>query len=213
MTRMCHVRLQSRDLAPNLRRINHFSPLARGMVFLAAAAGSLPPLWDGEMTVTGPDLPLEDFYAGCGMAEGWRLLEELAPAGDDLWQGRFDGMAQGIAPAGKSGYCSLLSAVDAILQAACRIMEETVPGAELAGGRLLWPQGWRLSGIGFIRFADAGLLCGARMPWRIQLRRGWDDERLQRYDAQVVDADGRVLLTLHQMEFEKDVRPQEGAGA
>lgn len=92
-------------------------------------------------------------------------------------------------------------------------MEETVPGAELAGGRLLWPQGWRLSGIGFIRFADAGLLCGARMPWRIQLRRGWDDERLQRYDAQVVDADGRVLLTLHQMEFEKDVRPQEGAGA
>ena len=213
MTRMCHVRLQSRDLAPNLRRINHFSPLARGMVFLAAAAGSLPPLWDGEMAVTGPDLPLEDFYAGCGMAEGWRLLEELAPAGDDLWQGRFDGMAQGIAPVGKSGYCSLLSAVDAILQAACRIMEETVPGAELAGGRLLWPQGWRLSGIGFIRFADAGLLCGARMPWRIQLRRGWDDERLQRYDAQVVDADGRVLLTLHQMEFEKDVRPQEGAGA
>ena len=213
MTRMCHVRLQSRDLAPNLRRINHFSPLARGMVFLAAAAGSLPPLWDGEMTVTGPDLPLEDFYVGCGMAEGWRLLAELAPAGDDLWQGRFDGMAQGIAPAGKSGYCSLLSAVDAILQAACRIMEETVPGAELAGGRLLWPQGWRLSGIGFIRFADAGLLCGARMPWRIQLRRGWDDERLQRYDAQVVDADGRVLLTLHQMEFEKDVRPQEGAGA
>ena len=213
MTRMCHVRLQSRDLAPNLRRINHFSPLARGMVFLAAAAGSLPPLWDGEMTVTGPDLPLEDFYAGCGMAEGWRLLEELAPAGDDLWQGRFDGMAQGIAPAGKSGYCSLLSAVDAILQAACRIMEETVPGAELAGGRLLWPQGWRLSGIGFIRFADAGLLSGARMPWRIQLRRGWDDERLQRYDAQVVDADGRVLLTLHQMEFEKDIRPQEGAGA
>ena len=213
MTRMCHVRLQSRDLAPNLRRINHFSPLARGMVFLAAAAGSLPPLWDGEMTVTGPDLPLEDFYAGCGMVAGWRLLEELAPAGDDLWQGRFDGMAQGIAPVGKSGYCSLLSAVDAILQAACRIMEETVPGAELAGGRLLWPQGWRLSGIGFIRFADAGLLCGARMPWRIQLRRGWDDERLQRYDAQVVDADGRVLLTLHQMEFEKDVRPQEGAGA
>lgn len=48
MTRMCHVRLQSRDLAPNLRRINHFSPLARGMVFLAAAAGSLPPLWDGR---------------------------------------------------------------------------------------------------------------------------------------------------------------------
>lgn len=51
------------------------------------------------------------------------------------------------------------------------------------------------------------------MPWRLQLRRGWDDDRLQRYDAQVVDADGRVLLTLHQMEFEKDVRPQEGAGA
>lgn len=106
-----------------------------------------------------------------------------------------------------------MSAVDATLQAACRIMEETVPGAELAGGRLLWPRGWRLSGIGFIRFADTGLLCGARMPWRIQLRRGWDDERLQRYDTQVVDADGRVLLTLHQMEFEKDVRPQEGAGA
>ena len=48
MTRMCRVRLHSRDLAPNLRRINHFSPLARGMVFLAAAAGSLPPLWPGE---------------------------------------------------------------------------------------------------------------------------------------------------------------------
>ena len=31
--------------------------------------------------------------------------------------------------------------------------------------------------------------------------------------VEVVDADGRVLLTLHQMEFEKDVRPQEGAGA
>ena len=213
MTRMCHVRLQSRDLAPNLRRINHFSPLARGMVFLAAAAGSLPPLWEGEMTATGPELPLEAFYAHCGMAEGWRLVEELVPAGNDLWQGRFDGRAQGIAPAGKSGYCSLLSAVDAILQAACRIMEDTVPGEEVAGGRLLWPQGWRLSGIGFIRFADTERLCDARMPWRIQLRRGWDDERLQRYDAQVVDADGRVLLTLHQMEFEKDVRPQEGAGA
>lgn len=213
MTRMCRVRLHSRDLAPNLRRINHFSPLARGMVFLAAAAGSLPPLWPGEMAATGPDLPLDGFYADCGMAEGWRLLEHLAPAGPDMWQGRFDGAAQGIAPAGKSGYCSLLAAVDAIVQAACRIMEETVPRAGAPEGGTLWPQEWRLSGIGFIRFADAALLCGALMPWRLQLRRGWDDDRLQRYDAQVVDADGRVLLTLHQMEFEKDVRPQEGAGA
>lgn len=213
MTRMCRVRLHSRDLAPNLRRINHFSPLARGMVFLAAAAGSLPPLWPGEMAATGPDLPLDGFYADCGMAEGWRLLEHLAPAGPDMWQGRFDGAAQGIAPAGKSGYCSLLAAVDAIVQAACRIMEETVPRAGAPEGGTLWPQEWRLSGIGFIRFADAVLLCGALMPWRLQLRRGWDDDRLQRYDAQVVDADGRVLLTLHQMEFEKDVRPQEGAGA
>ena len=213
MTRMCRVRLHSRDLAPNLRRINHFSPLARGMVFLAAAAGSLPPLWPGETAATGPDLPLDGFYADCGMAEGWRLLEHLAPAGPDMWQGRFDGAAQGIAPAGKSGYCSLLAAVDAIVQAACRIMEETVPRAGAPEGGTLWPQEWRLSGIGFIRFADAALLCGALMPWRLQLRRGWDDDRLQRYDAQVVDADGRVLLTLHQMEFEKDVRPQEGAGA
>lgn len=213
MTRMCHVRLQSRDLAPNLRRINRFSPLAQGMVFLAAAAGALPSLWSDDLTASGPELPLEDFYAACGMSADWRLLRRLLPAGGDMWQGEFRAAAESIAPAGKSGYDVLLSAVDAILQAACRIMEETVSGGAAAGARLCWPRDWRLSGIGFIRFADAGVRDAARTPWRVQLRRGWDDERLQRYDAQVVDAGGQILLTLHQMEFEKDARPVEAAGA
>ena len=69
MTRMCRVRLHSRDLAPNLRRINHFSPLARGMVFLAAAAGSLPPLWPGP--AAGRLL--------CGLRHGGRLALAGAP--------------------------------------------------------------------------------------------------------------------------------------
>lgn len=59
---------------------------------------------------------------------------------------------------------------------------------------------WRLNAAGFIRF---GAERGGQGPWRLQLRRSWADGKLLRFDGQVADARGRVLLTLHHLEFDR----------
>ena len=63
--------------------------------------------------------------------------------------------------------------------------------------------GWRLNAAGVILFAPAPFLCGDE---RLQMRRSWKDEALQRFDAQVLDARGRVLLTVNFLEF---IRPAD----
>ncbi len=57
---------------------------------------------------------------------------------------------------------------------------------------------WRMTGIGFIRFA----VPGDRRAAVLELRCGWRTDRLLRFDAQFLDAEGTPLLTLNQMEFE-----------
>ncbi|MDO5484446.1 MAG: hypothetical protein Q4F27_06010, partial [Desulfovibrionaceae bacterium] len=55
---------------------------------------------------------------------------------------------------------------------------------------------WQLGTMGFIRFGVA-----PDLPRQIILRRSWADERLRRFEAQVCDAQGHALLTIHHMEF------------
>ena len=94
-----------------------------------------------------------------------------------------------VAPEGFSGYTSLLRLVDAVEQGAW-LAQEMLFDADASN--------WKLTGIGFIRFAGAG---GG--PAVLELRCGWRTGQLRRFDAQVCDDVGVPLLTLNQMEFER----------
>lgn len=206
MTRMCHCRLEACDLTVNGRHTDRWLPVMEGMALLGRAAAALPALWEGGSSAdadeawTGRDDGLAGFYERRATGAPSRLLERMLPDGSPFQAGgdsddtlptlRFALNKDVVAPEGFSGYTSLLRLVDAVEQGAW-LAQEALLAADVSS--------WKMTGIGFIRFAgsDGGL------PAVLELRCGWRTERLRRFDAQICDAGGVPLLTLNQMEFER----------
>jgi len=61
---------------------------------------------------------------------------------------------------------------------------------------------WRLHAVGFIRMGEAP----ANGPLHVLMQRSWSAKRLRRFDAQVVDSRGTVILTIHHLEFDRCVQ-------
>ncbi|MCR5563446.1 MAG: hypothetical protein K6F46_08805, partial [Desulfovibrio sp.] len=210
MKRLFRVRLAARTLSGDGRRLDAYDPVMEATVLAAARPSSPPPLWDaGAWPGRAPSdrknvLDINARYAALGPGGPRRLLAALSviPGVDsegnrvrDAFVGalsRADTLAR---DCGKC-YDFSLRMLEAVIQAASFAAAwDAEPGVEGPAA------GWRLNAAGNILFAPAPSLCGDE---RLQMRRSWKDEALQRFEAQVLDAQGQVLLTVNFLEF---VRP------
>ncbi|MDY3809328.1 acyltransferase domain-containing protein [Desulfovibrio sp. PG-178-WT-4] len=205
MTRMCRADLAVRELTENGRRMDHYSPVAEGMVLLAAASGEVPPLWPAagpddasraDAATDGDHDELAAFYDALGLSAPWRLLSGFAALPGGMYRAALAVPEAPIAPEGNWGYTDCLHMVEGIVQAASLALSRQRDNVAMAAEL----RRWRLNAAGFIRFGGER---GARGPWRLQLRRSWADDKLLRFDAQISDARERVLLTLHHLEFDR----------
>lgn len=202
MTRMCRGKLTVRGLTANGRHTDQYAPVAGGMVLLAAACGQVPPLWPvpavGEAAAQRREIG--HFYDALGLGFAWRLLTDFAVLPDGMFHAALAAPAA-IAPESDWGYTDVLHVVEGIIQAAWLAI-----GLQKPDGSAGWSATavanvlcWRLNAAGFIRFQGER----GSGPWRLQLRRSWADGKLLRFDAQAVDARGRIFLTLHHLEFDR----------
>ena len=218
MTRMCSCGLEVRELMANGRHTDRTRLVAQGMALMGSRTSCAPALWSEGSPASSPsqESAVQAMYRRRGMASAWQWLAGELPPGDPCEEGgelagegrtrRFALRMPGIAPQGLSGYTAALQLVDAVEQAAVILLEErlsrTAQAVSLAE--------WRLSGVGFLRFGDVER---PWVPYVLELRCGWQDARLLRFDAQVLDVSGRVLLTLNQLEFERMAAAGEAASA
>lgn len=227
MTRMCRVSLDALELSANGRRKDTAAPVADGMALLARgpvpALAPLPPLARSPETVPSdnlppdalPPLPLDALYATPGLSPACHLVRRLAPlpatappaceapvshSGPDVaaaHAGELAPLPDPIADSADWRYTALLHMVEGSVQAACLVLAHESPAAP-----------WRCAGMGYVRFGSVPDAPGTGRPSHgpalcLELRRTWSEERLARFDAQVRDADGTVLLILHHLEFER----------
>ncbi len=129
-----------------------------------------------------------------------------------------------IAPDNNWGYNQCLRMVEAIIQASTCALGYVAPAtwakdmpssdipASLASAQLAERlAGWRCAGAGFIRFGNMVLERGKNEPgeqqFLLELRRSWQDERMVRFDAQIITPAGQILLTLNHLEFNRLEKP------
>lgn len=202
MTRMCRSALSVRGLTPNGRHTVQYAPVSEGMVWLAAHRSGVRPLWeDAPESVSSANGAVNagSFYRAAGLGECWRLAESFTVLRDDMFSAAVRLPQTCIAPRGDSGYTDDMLVVEGVLQAA-RLAITSEYSKDFSGVAVAAAlQDWRLHAIGFIRIGPAR----ADGPLRVLLQRSWANSRLRRYDAQVVDREGRVFLTIHHLEFDR----------
>lgn len=210
MARLCKASLQARDLAANGRRGDFSLPVCEGTFLLSAAHPPIPPIWRKAPRLS-PEREhaelLKKFYDCMGYGENWRILENFAPP-----RGEKNGLA-GIAPAGSEKasiaygenwrYRNILNMLEGLIQACAAALAldsregEAPEPPELA--RAL--SDWRCAAIGFIRFDVEKAASSGKI--HMQFRQSWREKNMARFDAQAYDEKGKILLTLHHIEFNR----------
>ena len=209
MTRLVGAVLNVREISANGRHTDAYAPIIDGTVLLAAHPQTLQRIW-AQPSGAAPDPEkgaaiVALFYDLTGMGPPWRLLHGFASPCENEYVVSFLSPEKSVAPETQTGYTDFLRMVEGVAQATALAAatrdvdisgETTVSGSEFFAAHL---RRWRMSAAGFILFGEVK---GASEPWFLTFRRSWSDERLQRFDAQVVDAGQNVLLTLYHLEFE-----------
>ena len=230
MTRMCRTALDIRELTANGRHTDSFAPLAEAMTLLASGPRGAPPLGPlargpaAAGATEAPELDLEGLYAGLGLAPQQRLVARLAPvrapASEDVLAVHTGLLVQAptgapapeaaglpIAPRADWGYAAALRLTAAVMESALLVLgAEPAPSAPDAPGAGTERRAWRCGGVGYIRFGAVDGRASAPAAPALEIRRTWDDGRRVRFDAQVTGPAGEVLLTVHHLEFERQVR-------
>ena len=198
MTRMCGANLSVRRLTANGRHTEQHAAVTSGMVLLAAGSGQAPPLWPAsEVDCSGQGIEsIENVYDALGLGEPWRLLSGFTALPGGIYHAVLSTPEVPIAPESNWSYTGVLQMLEGLVQAASLAIARE-DGARAPAEAL---RRWRLNAAGFIRFSGER---GGPGPWRLQLRRSWADGKLLRFDAQAADARGRVLITLHHLEFDR----------
>ena len=202
MTRMCHCELSVRGLTPNGRHTGAYTPVSEGMVWLASHRSNVRPLWGDApagVSAAGQVLDTEPFYRAAGLGAGWRFTDNFTLLPDNLYATLVDVSHACIAPGNDSGYNADMLVVEGILQAAKLAItsEYSKDFSESAVANAM--QDWCLHAVGFIRIGSAR----ADGPLRVVMQRSWANARLRRFDAQAIDRDGNVFLTIHHLEFDR----------
>ncbi|MCR5561815.1 MAG: acyltransferase domain-containing protein, partial [Desulfovibrio sp.] len=195
MKRLFRARLTARALSVEGRRLDAFDPVMEATVLAAARESSPSPLWDagawGDSAAANRRsiLDVDARYAALGLGDPWRLLAALSvlpgnTPGRDAFVGRLSPQAYLLARNCGKCYGYPLRMLEAVIQAASFVVaaEAERCGEGPAGGHFP-AAGWRLTAAGTILFTPAPSLCGDE---RLQMRRSWKDEALQRFDAQVL---------------------------
>lgn len=198
MTRMCRANLSVRRLTANGRHTGQYAAVSSGMVLLAATPGEVPPLWPASKTdCSGQGVErINNVYDALGMGEPWRILSGFSALPGGICLATLSAPEQPIAPESNWSYTKVLQMVEGLVQAASLVI--ALEGSAATPAEAL--RRWRLNAAGFIRF---GAERGGQGPCRLRLRRSWADGKLLRFDAQAEDARGRVLVTLHHLEFDR----------
>lgn len=216
MTRVVRVNLTIRSIAENGRRGGDWLPYLEASCLLAGQAGGMPPIWENAERM-GADLPDTAaifgriFYDTLGMSEPWRILREFrfGKKGDDgadpvwgvpLLEAVMTIPESFIENGTDWNYKDFLYLIDGAFHgclAALALSGGREPATVAAVAESL--SSWRFCGIGFIRFDRR--IRPALEECRLFLWQSWLDGKTTRFDAQVCGADGRLLLTLHNMEF------------
>ncbi|WP_297891957.1 acyltransferase domain-containing protein [uncultured Desulfovibrio sp.] len=203
MTRMCRSELAVRGLTPNGRHTAQYAPVSEGMVWLAAHRSSVRPLWEevpAAASVASPVLDTGPFYKAAGLGREWRIVENFCTLPDDLFSGALSLPQTCIAPGADSGYTGDMLVVEGVLQAAwLAITSEYSKDFSDTAALAAAMQEWALHAVGFIRIGPIR----ADGPLRILMQRSWANARLRRFDAQVIDQEGHVFLTIHHLEFDR----------
>ena len=214
MARVCPASLAVQDISANGRRGKQQSPVVRAVLLMGAGSGTLPPLWPVETTAQGDAALLAEFYRRRGYGPDWQLLDSFTVADDATCDARMSEAASALALSGETGYTGRVVMFEALAQAAA-VALGLLPAGQRQGdtaslpGDMESPCGvWRLGAVGFLRFAAPA---AARGPVMLRVRRCWMDERLVRYDAQAVDADGVVLATVNHLQFDAVLTSQTAA--
>ena len=214
MARVCPASLAVQDISANGRRGKQQSAVVHAVLLMGAGSGTLPPLWPTETTAQGDAALLAAFYQQRGYGPDWQLLESFAVTDATTCDARMSEAASALALSGETGYTGRVIMFEALAQAAA-VALGLLPAGERQGdtatlpGDVESPCGvWRLGAVGFLRFAAPA---AARGPVMLRVRRCWLDERLVRYDAQAVDADGVVLATVNHLQFDAVLTSQTAA--
>lgn len=198
--RMCNVSTSFRGLGRQGRRTPHYEHVLESAVILAGAMDPIEPVWSGTPD-QGRPLDAARFY-GDAPAEG-RLVESVHLAEDHRLFGTLN----------KDAFLALLRlwpytekpdwrtrrklvcegreyllTFEALLHAAALANELDPPKT---------PCERNPSFVGYIRFGRAGVT----HPLSFVLGRSWDRDRVVRYDAQVQNAEGQCLVTVHHLEY------------
>lgn len=210
MTRMCRTELSVRELSPNGRHTQNWLPALDGVCWFAGSNPQLVTLWPGKVPLREePDTQIcNTFYRATAIGTPWRLLSGMCPSKDSgpepehpLYQ--FGMTLPDIAKDENWNYKTYLYMVEGIVQAAMTILAfagAAGPDISRFADNL---SRWRCGAIGFIRFGRVVADNLAAGNLRLQLRRSWLDNRLVRFDAQILANSDIPLLTLHHLEFEK----------
>lgn len=192
LTRVCSSEISCRQLTENGRHTAENALVASGACLCSRFFATPEPLWPCQSFPAGEAVNPDLLYDQLGIAPPWRALESGRAAGAGEFE--FAVRSASVAQKDQQTYSGVAYMLDAVFQAA--ILALLQAGEDLK--RFLW----RPAGIGYVRFVDPLLL--AKSGNVLQLRRTWHNASFRRFDAQLLNDSGDVLLILQHLEFDKN---------
>lgn len=195
--RLCRASIAVAPLTPTGRKMAGLAPVSDGTCILAAQTPPFPPVWHNRhATLEAISISLENFYNALGMQPEWRFLADITAAADNnAWRSSVT------LPALLANTRAELLLTDACLQAAELALALRFAANSTKAAIAKGVAAWHFSAIGFIRFnpAQCAQATAITLEWAIS----WEDETLLRFDAQARDGFNNLLLTIHNLEFDR----------
>lgn len=213
LSRMCRVQGSVRDVNALGRRGPGHTETVESCAVTTGLLPAREPLWPAGSHTFSENVDMAAVLETCGVGPSFRLLSSMAL---DREAGRASCLLNSQAVLALEGVwtyagalfperrdaCSLpgsghITVFQGVLQAAC-VLAHVLPTSFACGPRP--------SFVGFVRFGAADL----SGPVTVEIERCWDRGGVVRYEAQALDAEGRCLLTVHHLEYNREPDPVAG---
>lgn len=194
--RICEISMTCRQLEKNGRHTDLYNTVSSGVCFLSHVIKTPESLWEPVPSESMQPVDPLPFYEAIGFAPYWRFATDVRLNEPDATPWTCDFKLR--LPKAVNKYERIGQIVEGILQIALFALGSI---NQLPANRedfIENLQKWRINGIGFIRF-------GQDMPEDTlsgRVRLSWLDNRLARFDAQILDNNDLPVLTLNHLEFD-----------